>query len=124
MNNVCVDNVDICTYLVHPYCVDTSSLEISFLTVDIGGITVYLISVDIYNVMQNIFDSRAAEVYYHWTCHGKHTYPQQFFKFQTWQMTVIYYKVHYLPGGVRIRFHPNCRVGVFGDMANLSSEIG
>ena len=53
-----------------------------------------------------------------------HTYPQQFFKFQTWQMTVIYYKVHYLPGGVRIRFHPNCRVGVFGDMANLSSEIG
>ena len=71
MNNVCVDNVDICTYLVHPYCVDTSSLEISFLTVDIGGITVYLISVDIYNVMQNIFAPWAAAVYYHWTCHGK-----------------------------------------------------
>ena len=53
-----------------------------------------------------------------------HTYPQQFFKFQTWQMTVVYYKVDYLPGGVRIWFRPNCRVGVFGDMANLSSEIG
>ena len=53
-----------------------------------------------------------------------HTYPQHFFKFQTWQMTVVYYKVHYLPGGVRIWFRPNCRVGVFGDMANFASEIG
>ena len=44
---------------------------LSFLTVDIGGITVYLISVDIYNVMQNIFAPWAAAVYYHWTCHGK-----------------------------------------------------
>ena len=51
------------------------------------------------------------------------TYPQQFFKFQTWQMTVVYYKVDYLPGGVRIWFRTNCRVGVFGDMANLSNEI-
>ena len=55
---------------------------------------------------------------------GLHTYPQHCFKFQTWQMTVVYYEVNYLPEGVRIWFHPNCRVGVFGDMANLSSEIG
>ena len=26
--------------------------------------------------------------------------------------------------GVRIWFHPNCQVGVFGDIANFSSEIG
>ena len=46
------------------------------------------------------------------------------FLFWTLQMTVVCFKVNYLPGGVRIWFHPNCRVGVFGDMANLSSEIG
>ena len=34
-------------------------------------------------------------------------------------MTVVYYKVHYLPGGVRIWFRSNCRVGVFVNMANL-----
>ena len=39
---------------------------LSFLKVDIGSITVYLISVDIYNVMQNIIAPWAAAVYYHW----------------------------------------------------------
>ena len=53
-----------------------------------------------------------------------HTYPQHFLKFLTWPLTVVYYKVNYLPVGVRIWFWPNCRIRVFGDMANYSSEIG
>ena len=60
-------------YRAQPVFYATGILDsiLSFLTVDIGGITVYLISVDIYNVMQNIFSPWAAAVYYHWTCHGK-----------------------------------------------------
>ena len=53
-----------------------------------------------------------------------HTYPQHFLKFLTWPLTVVYYKVNYLPAGVRIWFWPNCGIRVFGDMANFSSEIG
>ena len=57
-------------------------------------------------------------------CCRLHTYPQHFLKFLTWPLTVVYYKVNYLPVGVRIWFWPNCRIRVFGDMANFSSEIG
>ena len=39
-------------------------------------------------------------------------------------MTVVCYKVNYLPVGIRIWFWPNCRIRVFGDMDNFSSEIG
>ena len=53
-----------------------------------------------------------------------HTYPQHFFKFLTWPLTVVYYKVNYLPVGVRIWFWPNCRIRVLGDTANFLSEIG
>ena len=35
-------------------------------------------------------------------------------------MTVVYYKVNYLPVGVRIWFWPNCWIRVFGDMAKFS----
>ena len=53
-----------------------------------------------------------------------HTYPQHFLKFLTWPLTVVYYKVNYLPVGVRIWFWPNCRIRVLGDTANFLSEIG
>ena len=53
-----------------------------------------------------------------------HRYPQHFFKFLTLPLTVVCYKVNYLPAGVRIWFWPNCGIRVFGDMANFSSEIG
>ena len=39
-------------------------------------------------------------------------------------MMVAYYKVNYLPVGVRIRFRVNCGSRVFGVRANLSCEIG
>ena len=39
-------------------------------------------------------------------------------------MTLVYYKVNYLPVGVRIWFWVNCGGRVFGDTANFSSEIG
>ena len=58
------------------------------------------------------------------TAFAIHRYPQHFFKFLTLPLTVVYYKVNYLPVGVRIWFWPNCRIRVFGDMANFSSEIG
>ena len=47
-----------------------------------------------------------------------------FLKFLTLPLTVVWYKVNYLPAGVRIWFWPNCGILVFGDMANFSSEIG
>ena len=53
-----------------------------------------------------------------------HTYPLDFLLYMTWSMTVVCYKVNYLPVGIRIWFWPNCRIRVFGDMANFSSEIG
>ena len=53
-----------------------------------------------------------------------HTYPLEFLLNMTWPMIVVYYKVNYLPVGVRIWFHPNCRVGVFRDMVNFLNEIG
>ena len=58
------------------------------------------------------------------TVNLNHRYPQHFFKFLTLPLTVVYYKVNYLPVGVRIWFWPNCRIQVFGDMVNFSSEIG
>ena len=54
----------------------------------------------------------------------RHTYPLEFLLYMTWSMTVVYYKVIYLPVGIRIWFWPNCQIRVFGDMANFSSEIG
>ena len=52
--------------------------------------------------------------------------PRSFFDIwpMTWSMTVVYYKVNYLPVGVTIWFWPNCRIRVFGDTANSISEIG
>ena len=52
--------------------------------------------------------------------------PRSFFDIwpMTWSMTVVYYKVNYLPVGVTIWFWPNCRIQVFGDTAKFSSEIG
>ena len=37
-----------------------------------------------------------------------HRYPQHFLKFLTLPLTVVYYKMNYLPVGVRIWFWPNC----------------
>ena len=48
-----------------------------------------------------------------------HTYPLEFLLYVTWSMTVVYYKVNYLPVAIRIWFWPNCRIRVFGDMANF-----
>ena len=56
--------------------------------------------------------------------HLSHTYPLDFLLYMTWHMTVVCYKVNYLPVGIRIWFWPNCRIRVFGDMAKFSSEIG
>ena len=39
-----------------------------------------------------------------------HTYPLDFLLYMTWSMTVVWYKVNYLPVGIRIWFHPNCWV--------------
>ena len=39
--------------------------------------------------------------------------------FMTWLMTVVYYKVNYLPVGVRIWYWENCGGRVFGDKANF-----
>ena len=53
-----------------------------------------------------------------------HRYPQHFLKFLTLPLNVVCYKVNYLPAGVRIWFQANCGSRVFGDIADLSSEIG
>ena len=55
---------------------------------------------------------------------SEHTYPLEFLWYVTWSMTVVYYKVNYLPVWVRIWFWPNCRIRVLGDTANFLSEIG
>ena len=39
-------------------------------------------------------------------------------------MMAVYYKVDYLPVGVKIWFQVNCGGRVFGVRAKLSSEIG
>ena len=49
-----------------------------------------------------------------------HSYPLNFLLY----LTMVCYKVNYLPVGIRIWFWPNCLIRVFGDMANFSSEIG
>merc|ERR1712218_204686 len=51
-----------------------------------------------------------------------HTYPLEFLLYMTWSMTVVYYKVNYLPVGVRIWFWPNCRVRVFGDRVKMAKN--
>ena len=53
-----------------------------------------------------------------------HSYPLEFLLYMTWPLTVVYYKVNYLPVGIRIWFQVNCGSRVFGDVADFSSEIG
>ena len=74
------------------------------------------------NPYQSWCDSHWLSIHFSWnssirphnhTRAQRHSYPLEFLLYMTWPLTVVYYKVNFLPVGVRIWFQVSCGSQVF-----------